>query len=49
MPNELLADVDAYCKSHKYNRSEFIRSAIRLFIQEKRKVSLEEVQNEYLD
>ena len=29
LSEELLKDIDAYCEKFKYNRSEFIRRAIR--------------------
>ena len=29
LPDDLLTKVDSYCKEHEYNRSEFIRFAMR--------------------
>lgn len=33
LPDSLLLDINHYCKTHHYNRSEFIRHAARLLVE----------------
>ena len=33
LPDTLLHDINDYCKTHHYNRSEFIRHAARLLVE----------------
>lgn len=35
LPQELLKDLDVYCKDNRYNRSECIRKAIRDLLEKK--------------
>jgi len=37
LPTELLKSVDIYCGDHKYNRSEFVRFALRAIVDKKDK------------
>lgn len=37
LPTDLLAEIDKYAKAHNYNRSEFIRFAIRRVIEQNKK------------
>lgn len=37
LPQELLTDLDTYCKDNKYNRSECIRHAVRSLIKQEDK------------
>ena len=34
LPKELLTELDKHCKEHQYNRSEFIRHAVRTLMSE---------------
>ena len=42
VPKPLLEEVDSVCSSEKSNRSEFVREAMKCYLQEKRKISLRE-------
>jgi metal-responsive CopG/Arc/MetJ family transcriptional regulator len=33
LPDSLLQDINTYCKTHHYNRSEFMRHAARLLVE----------------
>jgi len=35
LPSPLLLQIDKYCKDNQYNRSEFVRYAIRLLVNNK--------------
>ena len=37
LPTELLEKVDKYCGDHEYNRSEFVRFALRAIVDKKDK------------
>lgn len=37
LPKELLTEMDKHCKEHQYNRSEFIRHAVRSLMGEEKK------------
>ena len=46
LPNDLLLDIDKYCKEHRYNRSEFLRFASRTIIYDASKTPV--ISNEIL-
>lgn len=48
IPKELQEDLDKFCKLNSYNRSEFIRYAIREFIYKNKQVSESKLAQEVL-
>jgi len=42
VPELLLEEVDQVCSDERSNRSEFVREAMRCYLQEKRKLALKE-------
>ena len=50
VPDTLLAQVDSLASDEKVNRSEFVREAMKMYINEKKKVALREQMKEgYLE
>ena len=50
LPNNLLQEVDVFVKKSSGNRSEFIREAMKLYLQEKRRQEIrEQMRTGYLE
>jgi CopG family transcriptional regulator/antitoxin EndoAI len=50
LPNQLLQEVDGYVKKSSGNRSEFIREAMKLYLEEKKKQEIrEQMKTGYLE